>query len=98
MEDWKRNGIQPRAWLPVALAVWLATGCDGARSPEEQAPLAAREVSQPEGWADELAMAVPTDLNPDPNVLEIELEARVADVEILPGNDEPKRDDGQSPG
>ncbi len=42
-------------------------------------------MSQPDGWADELAMAVPTDLNSDPRVLEIEIEARVADVEILPG-------------
>ena len=48
-------------------------------------PQAARDVSQPPGWADELAMPVPQDLNPDPNVLEIELEARIADVEILPG-------------
>ncbi len=30
-------------------------------------------------------MPVPQDLNPDPNVLEIELEARIEDVEIVPG-------------
>jgi FtsP/CotA-like multicopper oxidase with cupredoxin domain len=53
------------------------------------APQAARDVSQPEGWADELAMAVPTDLNADPRVLEIAIEARVADVEILPGTTTP---------
>ena len=30
-------------------------------------------------------MPVPQDLNPDPNVLEIELEARIEDIEIVPG-------------
>jgi FtsP/CotA-like multicopper oxidase with cupredoxin domain len=48
-------------------------------------PQPARDVSQPAGWADELAMPVPEDLNPDPNVLEIELEALIADVELVPG-------------
>jgi FtsP/CotA-like multicopper oxidase with cupredoxin domain len=52
-------------------------------------PQAARDVSQPAGWADELAMPAPADLNPDPNVLEIELEARIADVEIVPGTKTP---------
>jgi FtsP/CotA-like multicopper oxidase with cupredoxin domain len=42
-------------------------------------------VAQPAGWADDLAMPVPVDLSPDPDVLEIELEARIADVEIVPG-------------
>jgi FtsP/CotA-like multicopper oxidase with cupredoxin domain len=55
------------------------------RPGEPAAPLAARDVSQPAGWADDLAMPIPQDLNPDPNVLEIELEARISDVEILPG-------------
>jgi len=76
------------AWL-LALGALVAGGCDRASPPESVAPRAAREVSQPEGWADELAMQTPLDLNPDPNVLEIELEARVADVEILPGTTTP---------
>jgi FtsP/CotA-like multicopper oxidase with cupredoxin domain len=46
-------------------------------------------VSQPAGWDDELKMPVPEDLNPDPHVLEVELEARVADVELLPGTKTP---------
>jgi FtsP/CotA-like multicopper oxidase with cupredoxin domain len=73
--------------LPILAAACLAAGCERASPPET--PLAARDVSQPEGWADELAMQTPTDLNPDPNVLEIELEARVADVELLPGTKTP---------
>jgi FtsP/CotA-like multicopper oxidase with cupredoxin domain len=42
-------------------------------------------VSQPEGWADELAMPVAPDLAADPNTLEIELTARIAELEIVPG-------------
>jgi FtsP/CotA-like multicopper oxidase with cupredoxin domain len=45
----------------------------------------ARDVAQPSGWDDELAMPVASDLNPDPTVLEIALEARVATIEIVPG-------------
>jgi FtsP/CotA-like multicopper oxidase with cupredoxin domain len=67
-------------WWALPALVALAA-CQ--RPPEP--PQAARDVSQPAGWADDLAMPVPSDLNPDPNVLEIELEARVAEVEILPG-------------
>jgi FtsP/CotA-like multicopper oxidase with cupredoxin domain len=52
---------------------------------EPPAPQAARDVSQPAGWADELAMAQPQDLNPDPDVLEIELEARIENLEIVAG-------------
>jgi FtsP/CotA-like multicopper oxidase with cupredoxin domain len=73
---------------PILLAAWLVAGCERSGG-DESAPLAARDVSQPAGWADELAMPTPEDLNPDPNVLEIELEARVADVEILPGTTTP---------
>jgi FtsP/CotA-like multicopper oxidase with cupredoxin domain len=68
-------------------AAFLAAGCDRGAAGEHEAaaPLAARQVAQPAGWDDELRMAMPRDLNPDPSVLEIELEARVADVELLPG-------------
>lgn len=48
-------------------------------------PQPASEVAQPEGWADELALRVPVDLNPDPDIVEIELDARLAEVEFLPG-------------
>jgi FtsP/CotA-like multicopper oxidase with cupredoxin domain len=64
--------------LPALAAL---AACEQAPAP----PQAARDVDQPPGWADELAMPVPQDLNPDPNVLEIEIEARIADVELVPG-------------
>jgi FtsP/CotA-like multicopper oxidase with cupredoxin domain len=66
--------------LPAVLTV---AACQ--RAAEPRTPQTASEVSQPEGWADELAMATPQDLNPDPNVLEFDLEARVTDLELVPG-------------
>ena len=47
---------------------------------------AAHEVGQPPGWADDLALPQPDDLNLDPHVLEFNLEAKVAELEILPGH------------
>src|SRR5262245_38064843 len=85
------SGLETRVnrsgWLAAAALLLAATGCDRSTAPGSQdaAPIAAREVAQPEGWADELAMPLAEDLNPDPNVLEVAIEARVADVEILPG-------------
>jgi FtsP/CotA-like multicopper oxidase with cupredoxin domain len=76
---------RPRVGFVLALAALFAAGCDVG----EEAPLAARDVSQPEGWDAELTMPVPRDLNPDPNVLEIELEARIENLEILPGTTTP---------
>ena len=51
--------------------------------------LRASEVSQPEGWDDDLALAIPQDINPDPNILEIELEAKITAMEIVPGTSTP---------
>lgn len=47
--------------------------------------LSAADVAQPAGWDDELRMQEAQDLNPDPRVLEIELEAKITELEILPG-------------
>ncbi len=49
----------------------------------------ASEVSQPESWNADLALPEPTDLNPDPRVLEIALEARIEEIEFLPGKKTP---------
>ena len=55
--------------------------------------LAARSVSaadsttpslQPSGWDAALRLHEPTDRNPDPRVLEIDVTARVAEVEVAP--------------
>jgi len=69
----------PRLTLAAPYLAFALAACSPAP------PQSASAVPQPEGWADDLALDVPVDLNPDPNILEIELEARVADVEFLPG-------------
>ena len=48
-------------------------------------PLAAQESLQPDGWDAALRLPEAADTNPDPHILEIRLEARVASVEIAPG-------------
>ena len=39
--------------------------------------------AQPQGWDDELRLTAPIDLDPDPNVIELDLVARVAEVSIV---------------
>jgi FtsP/CotA-like multicopper oxidase with cupredoxin domain len=79
-----------RTWPPALLTTYLF-GCS---APEEAKPL-----GQPEGWNDQIRLREPVDLNPDPNVLEINLEARVQDLEILPGTRTPAWTyDGALPG
>ncbi len=50
-----------------------------------QETLRASQVAQPQGWDADLALTIPEDLNPDPHILEINLEAVVKEMEILPG-------------
>lgn len=54
-----------------------------------QDTLGAAQVPQPEGWNSELVMQQPRDMNPDPTILEIELEAVVTPMEIMPGKTTP---------
>lgn len=60
---------------PLLLLVVCAASCAGEEEPAEwSGPFDA-----------EVALRAPIDRNPDPNVLEIDLEARLAEVEIVPG-------------
>ncbi|MES2625452.1 MAG: multicopper oxidase family protein [Pseudomonadota bacterium] len=45
----------------------------------------AGDVEQPEGWDEGVALAHAIDLNPDPKIVEIELEAKITEMEIIPG-------------
>jgi FtsP/CotA-like multicopper oxidase with cupredoxin domain len=84
--------------LAIAGAI---VGCARRAAPESGAerPAAARDVAQPSGWDDELAVAPAQDLNPDPHVLEINLEAKQVDLELLPGKKTPVWTyNGQLPG
>jgi FtsP/CotA-like multicopper oxidase with cupredoxin domain len=58
----------------LSLFVWLLVACD-----------AAARGLQPAGWDSGLALSAAVDINPDPRVVEVRLEARVARVEIAPG-------------
>ena len=69
--------------VALAVAGLCLSGCDVGT------PLGAADVEQPEGWADELAMAEALDLDPDPHVVEIELEARITPLEIVSGKPTP---------
>jgi FtsP/CotA-like multicopper oxidase with cupredoxin domain len=72
--------------LPALLVVSSCTNEDErAPAPVAVPPPAASAVAQPPGWDDELALKLAPDLDPDPTVLEVELEARIEELEIVPG-------------
>lgn len=80
-----------RARLVAALLSCALAACGSA--PDEAA------AEQPGTFMDELALRMPLDLDADPRVLEINLEARVAEVSILPGTTTPAWTyDGAIPG
>src|SRR5690606_36040520 len=66
----------------AAMGALLIAGCGGPAQ-------TALEVEQPAGWADDLALVEAKDVNPDPNTVEIELEARITDIELIPGKPTP---------
>jgi FtsP/CotA-like multicopper oxidase with cupredoxin domain len=65
-------------YLSFLFLAWLALPVSARQSP-------ASEVAQPAGWDDALALQQVTDLDPAPDVLEFDLEARVEELEILAG-------------
>jgi FtsP/CotA-like multicopper oxidase with cupredoxin domain len=73
----------------LALLAACSRGESGGAPTAATPTLDALDVEQPAGWADELALATPEDLDPDPNVLEIELEARISELELVPGHPTP---------
>ena len=66
--------------LAVVLVVaGLSTGQALAAAPPPNAT-----SLQPDGWDAALRLPEPADKNPDPHVIEIDITARVADVEVAP--------------
>ncbi len=63
--------------LGYLLVAVLAAACG--------APDPSRPTAEPEGWADEVALPVATDLNADPHILEVTIEARLSNAELIPG-------------
>ena len=75
----------------LGAAVTLALGC---------APKATDDLeAQPPGWDDAIRLPVATDLNADPSVVELNLEAHVAQISLVPGGPTPMWTyNGQVPG
>ena len=61
----------------VVVAALLSVFCVGRAAGQERL--------QPPGWDADLKLPEAADVNPDPHIVEINLEARVAEVEIAPG-------------
>lgn len=71
---------------PALLTLLTLLTCLASCNPFEQTPqLSALDVAQPVGWDEQFELMQPVDMNPDPNILEIEFDARVADIEVMPG-------------
>ena len=66
--------------LPLTLAAALLAASTAARA---QAP--ARVSYAPAGWDAGTKLREAVDINPDPNIVEINLTAKLADVEVAPG-------------
>lgn len=66
--------MPPRAVAPAAL---LALCCATCGPPD---------TAQPMGWADAVPLATVMDLNPDPHVVEVRLDARVVPIAFRPGD------------
>ncbi len=72
--------------LAILLGVTPPRGSALAAASSAASPqISAGDVSQPENWDRDLALRQPDDLNPASHILEFNLEARLADVEISPG-------------
>lgn len=91
-KQWSRLALTASALLCAGcgddVSLSIESSVAGASS-GSGAALSALEVAQPAGWDDELALSIPVDLNPDPDIVEIELESKLAELELLPGHRTP---------
>jgi FtsP/CotA-like multicopper oxidase with cupredoxin domain len=89
---YRRNVRAVSKWGALASAVSLLAACGSSDStpPEPQTPTqSSLEVSQPDGWNKDVALTEVKDINPDPHILEFNLEAKITNLEILPGHQTP---------
>lgn len=84
-------GIATRTFL--LMIAWLSilplSACDTRQSSALNELEPAANAEQALNWRDELELASPPDLNPDPDILELKLGARVEFLEIVPGLETP---------
>ena len=71
--------------LPTLLLALVAAAATTAPVAAAEPLRPAGDVPQPAGWDSELTLPQPQDLNPDPHILEINLEAKIVELEIVPG-------------
>lgn len=71
-----------RSVLAVGSLALVGCGAAADPTPSTASPSAAAE---PAGWAAEISLPLAVDLNADPHVLEINLEARESEIELIPG-------------
>lgn len=74
---------------PLFLITLIALLCSVSLSLAAQEALPAAAVIQPEQWDAGVALPQVEDLNPDPDILEIELSAAIHEMEIIPGKKTP---------
>jgi FtsP/CotA-like multicopper oxidase with cupredoxin domain len=89
---WSACGSEPSAEpeppsSPDAASVARPAPPDAAVTPRDTTPHP--PPAQPAGWADDIKPREAKDLNPDPRVVEINLEARIENLEIRPGKKTP---------
>lgn len=70
----RRRGLLVWTLFGLAGASCVVGACGGETAP-----------AQPKGWKDEIELASPVDLNPDPHILEIELTASLTDLSFTSG-------------
>ena len=68
---------QRRLGPALCAAVAIAFGCSA--KPKDEAP------AQPAGWDDAIRLPAATDLDPDPGIVELNLDAHVAPLSLVPG-------------
>jgi FtsP/CotA-like multicopper oxidase with cupredoxin domain len=82
--------MSPRrhAWALLLAALGVAS-CADAPPPVSPPPPPVDHGEAPPGWDDGIRPPEAEDLNPDPSIVEVALDARVASLEILPGTTTP---------
>ncbi len=73
--------FKPIAWLVLGVALSAVPMLTGASARAASAPVSL----QPEGWDRDLKLREAPDRNPDPHIVEVDLDARIASVEVAPG-------------
>src|SRR5437870_4966430 len=78
-----------RSLSPLLLTALALAGCAASSPPPPPPPPPVDPGEAPPGWDDGIRPPEAEDLNPDPAIVEVALDARVAALEIVPGTTTP---------